>query len=86
MRLQLARWGNSLAIRLPVEYLRAAGLSEGDEIEAEAPPFGEIRLAPARPFDKAAFLARVGKLHARIPRQAESAGEVIRRMGDGDRY
>ena len=35
MRLQLAKWGNSLAVRLPVECTRAAGLREGDTVEAE---------------------------------------------------
>ena len=86
MRLQLARWGNSLAVRLPVEYLRAAGLKEGDEVEAEVTALGEIRLAPARAFDKAAFLRRLRKLHARLPTQLESAGDLVRRMRDGDRY
>jgi antitoxin MazE len=86
MRLQLARWGNSLAIRLPVEYLRAAGLSEGDEVEAEVTPLGEIRIAPARTFDKAAFLVRLKKLHARLPLEREGAGDVVRRMRDEDRY
>jgi antitoxin MazE len=86
MRLQLARWGNSLAIRLPAEYLRKAGLSEGDEIEAEITPLGEIRLAPTRAFDKAAFLARLRQLHARIPRQAERAADLVRHMRDGDRF
>ena len=86
MRLQLARWGNSLAVRLPVDYLRAAGLKEGDELEAEVTGLGEIRLTPARAFDKAEFLERLGRLHARLPLQSEGAGELIRRMRDGDRY
>jgi antitoxin component of MazEF toxin-antitoxin module len=30
--LGLARWGHSLAIRLPVEHLRAAGPSAGDAL------------------------------------------------------
>lgn len=86
MRLQLARWGNSLAIRLPVEYLRSAGLKEGDEVDAEVTPLGEIRLAPARPFDRTAFLRRLEQLHARLPMQQEGAGELVRRMRDEGRY
>ena len=86
MRLQLSRWGNSLAVRLPVDYLRAAGLKEGDEVEAEVTPLGEIRLVPAQLFDKTAFLERLDRLHARLPLQAEGAGELIRRMRDQDRY
>jgi antitoxin MazE len=82
MRPQLARWGNSLAVRLPVDYLPAAGLKEGDELEAEVTGLGEIRLTPAQAFDKAAFLERL----ERLPLQTESAGELIRRMRDDDRY
>ena len=86
MRLQIAKWGNSLAVRLPVECIRAAGLKEGDEVVAEITPGGEIRLMPSRVFDKAAFLARLSKLHAKLPVQSESAGEFTRRMRDEDRY
>jgi antitoxin MazE len=86
MRLQVAKWGNSLAVRLPVECIRAAGLKEGDEVEAEVTARGEIRLVPARTFDKAAFLERLRALHARMPEQAESAGEFVRRMRDEERY
>lgn len=86
MRLRLAKWGNSLAVRLPVDYLRAAGLKEGDEVEAEVTASGEIRLMPTQAFDKAAFLERLGRLHARLPLQSEDAGDLIRRMRDGDRY
>lgn len=67
MKLQLAKWGNSLAVRLPAECLRAAGLKEGDSVEAEIGRAGEITLAPVRNFDKAAFLKRVRKLRAGMP-------------------
>lgn len=67
MKLQLAKWGNSLAVRLPVECTRAAGLREGDTVEAEVTPVGEIKLTPTPAFDKAAFLQRLGKLHAKMP-------------------
>jgi antitoxin MazE len=67
VRLQLARWGNSVAVRLPVEYLRAAGLKEGDEVEAEVTPMGEIKLTPAKAFDKATFLERLDELRAGMP-------------------
>lgn len=86
MRLQVAKWGNSLAVRLPVECVRAAGLKEGDEVEAEVTAIGEIRLSPSKPFDKAAFLARLKKLHTRIPAQAEDAGTFLRRIRNEDRY
>jgi antitoxin MazE len=50
-----------------VECTRAAGLCEGDTVEAEVPPSGEIKLTPTRPFDKAAFIKRRRKLRASMP-------------------
>lgn len=82
MKLQLAKWGNSLAIRLPVECTRAAGLREGDTVEAEVSPVGDIRLTPTLPFDKGAFLARLGKLHARMP----VTTTTVEKMWREDRY
>ena len=32
--MQVSKWGNSLAVRIPAEYLRHVGLSEGDQVEA----------------------------------------------------
>lgn len=82
MKLQLAKWGNSLAVRLPVECTRAAGLREGDTVEAEVTPVGEIKLTPAPAFDKAAFLERLRRLHARMPMTTTTV-EMMRR---DDRY
>ena len=82
MRLQLARWGNSLAVRLPMECVRAAGLREGDSIEAEVTPIGEIKLTPAQTFDKTAFLKRLRKLRAGMPMTITT----VEMMRQGDRY
>ena len=82
MRLQLAKWGNSLAVRLPVECTRAAGLKEGDTVEAEVTPLGEIKLTLGKAFDKAAFLNRLGKLHAKMPMTAAT----VEMMRHEDRY
>ncbi|MDP1682475.1 MAG: AbrB/MazE/SpoVT family DNA-binding domain-containing protein [Burkholderiales bacterium] len=78
MKLQIAKWGNSLAVRLPVECVRAAGLREGDSVEAEITASGEITLTPTTPFDKAAFLERVRKLRASMP-MTEPVVEQMRR-------
>jgi len=34
--MQVSRWGNSLAVRLPAAVVDALGLEEGDEIELRA--------------------------------------------------
>lgn len=67
MKLRIARWGNSLAVRLPVACTRAAGLVEGDAVEAKVGPAGAITLVPARRFDKQSFAARARKRLARTP-------------------
>lgn len=67
MKLQVAKWGNSLAVRLPTECIRAAGLKEGDSVEAAIGQAGEITLTPAQAFNKAAFLKKIRKLRARMP-------------------
>lgn len=64
MKLQIAKWGNSLAVRLPAEYALAASLREGDSVDAEITPAGKITLALANSFDKTAFLARTRKRRA----------------------
>lgn len=67
MRLQISKWGNSLAVRLPIECTRATGLKEGDSVEASITATGVITLAPEKSFDKGAFLTRLTKLHASMP-------------------
>ena len=82
MKLQIAKWGNSLAVRLPVECTRAAGLKEGDSVEASITPAGEITLAPEKTFDKAAFLTRIGKLQAAM----SMTEPVVEKMRQETRY
>ena len=82
MRLQIAKWGNSLAVRLPIECTRAAGLQEGDSVEASITQAGEITLAPDKVFKKAAFLTRLAKLHAAMP----MTEPVVERMRQEARY
>lgn len=78
VRLRVVKWGNSLAVRLPNECVRKAGLREGDSVEAEVAPSGEITLVPSRLFDKATFLARTRKLRAGMP-ETEAVVEKMRR-------
>jgi antitoxin MazE len=82
MRLQLAKWGNSLAVRLPAECVRATGLKSGDSIEAEITPAGTIVLTPSRPFNKAAFLERIRKVRQSMP----MTEPVVERMRRTTRY
>jgi antitoxin MazE len=63
--MQVSKWGNSLAVRLPASVVEALGLREGDEIEigvADGPRF-EVRRKP----DPEAILARLRGLRGRLP-------------------
>lgn len=65
MNMQVARWGNSLAVRLPAAVVEALDLKEGDDIE--------IQVAGTRLFEigkkagKQELLARLRKFRGRLP-------------------
>lgn len=61
----VAKWGNSLAVRLPAAVVEALGLREGDDIEidvADARHFGIAR-KPGRD----ALLKRLRAFRGRLP-------------------
>ena len=63
--MQVAKWGNSLAVRLPAAVVDALTLQEGDEIE--------IHVVGARTFEVKKrpkgreLLARLRKFRGRLP-------------------
>jgi antitoxin MazE len=64
-RMQVAKWGNSLAVRLPAAVVEALELKPGDEIEihvADARQFGIAR-KPAREE----LLKRLRAFRGRLP-------------------
>lgn len=48
MQTQIAKWGNSLAVRLPREIVQAAALAEGSSIDLVVED-GVVVLRPTRP-------------------------------------
>jgi antitoxin MazE len=82
MKLLVAKWGNSLAVRLPVEYTRVVGVKEGDTVDADISGAGQITLTPELIFDKNAFLIRARKLRSSMPMTSPSV-EALR---DEERY
>ena len=46
--MQVSKWGNSLAIRLPLAIARQASLAEGDSVTLSLARGGGIVLRPAR--------------------------------------
>ncbi len=43
--MQVSRWGNSLAIRIPAAVAKALNLKEGDEVEISASDDGHFKMA-----------------------------------------
>ena len=63
--MQVSKWGNSLAVRLPATVVEALALKEGDEIEihVEGARAFEVRRRPAA----RELLARLRKFRGRLP-------------------
>jgi antitoxin MazE len=63
--MQVAKWGNSLAVRLPATVVEALDLKEGDQIEIRISGDREFEVTRDRSKDKA--LARLRRLRRPLP-------------------
>ncbi|MBL8226796.1 MAG: AbrB/MazE/SpoVT family DNA-binding domain-containing protein [Chromatiales bacterium] len=63
--MQVSRWGNSLAVRLPAAVVEALGLKEGEEIEVHV--VGARSFEVARKPSNRELLARLRKYRGRLP-------------------
>jgi antitoxin MazE len=62
---QVSKWGNSLAVRLPAAVVEALGLKEGDDIEIQ---IADSRLlGVARRPGRDEFLKRLRAFRGRLP-------------------
>jgi antitoxin MazE len=76
--MQVSKWGNSLAVRLPAAVVKALGLKEGDDIEiyVEGARAFSVRKQPER----RELLARLRKYRGRV-----AEGFVFDRLGAHER-
>ena len=63
--MQVAKWGNSLAVRLPAAVVEVLELKEGDDIEIHA--LGSKTIEIGKKPDRRALLARLRKYRGRLP-------------------
>jgi antitoxin MazE len=63
--MQVAKWGNSLAIRLPATVVEALGLRAGDEIEIHVA--GARTFGIARKPERGELLKRLRAFRGRLP-------------------
>ncbi|GAA4338726.1 hypothetical protein GCM10023144_36120 [Pigmentiphaga soli] len=79
MDLLIAKWGNSLALRIPADYVRSTGLKEGDRVEASMTIDGGIAIRPAR-WNRKAFSRELEQAREAMP-MGESVIDELRRGG-----
>jgi antitoxin MazE len=81
MDLQVAKWGNSLALRIPAEIVRRLGLREGATVEARLTVDGSLSIRPAHWNRKAFAVELTAARHSMT--MSESVMEQLRH---GARY
>jgi antitoxin MazE len=76
---QIARWGNSLAVRIPKHLADEAGLREGDDLVLEVEAQGSLAVKLAeRPASLADLVSRITpqNLHREVPWGASVGAEL----------
>ena len=63
--MRIAKWGNSLAVRIPKDVVEALGLKEGDEVELKAGSAGVLQLSRDERRERA--LERIRELARPLP-------------------
>jgi antitoxin MazE len=81
MNMQVSKWGNSLAIRLPAAVVEALGLREGDDVilHAAGRRILEIEKAPGAKE----LLARLKKFRGRLPKDFKFDRNMARSSTNG---
>ena len=81
MDLQVAKWGNSLALRIPSEIVRRLGLHEGATVEAQITVDGSLSIRPAQ-WDRKAFALELNEARSTM----RMSGSVMEDLRSGARY
>lgn len=63
--MQVAKWGNGLAVRLPASVVEALELKAGDQIDIQVA--GDRAFEVSRASSRADLLARLQKYRGRLP-------------------
>ena len=76
MELQVAKWGNSLALRIPSEVVRRLGLHEGATVDAQLTVDGTLSIRPAQ-WNRKAFAGELAEVRSAMP-MSESVMQELR--------
>lgn len=80
--MQVGKWGNSLAVRLPAAVVEVLGLKEGDEIQIEIA--GERTLRVERDRTREAALEMLRALAWKLPPDFKFSREEANERGGSD--
>ncbi|MEY8827672.1 AbrB/MazE/SpoVT family DNA-binding domain-containing protein [Sedimentitalea sp. XS_ASV28] len=72
--MQVAKWGNSLAVRLPVELVRELGLKEGDQIDLVK---GDGAVVVRREPRADEILQRLRRFRGKLPGDARLSRDAV---------
>jgi antitoxin MazE len=75
MDLQIAKWGNSLALRIPSSVVRELGLRNGDTVHAQVLADGALAIRPIG-WSRASFAAELAHARAMLPMGASVVDEM----------
>jgi antitoxin MazE len=81
MDLQVAKWGNSLALRIPSDIVRQLGLREGAIVDAQLTVDGTLSIRPAS-WDRKAFALELTEARDAMP----MSDSVIDELRSSARY
>jgi antitoxin MazE len=65
--MRVAKWGNSLAVRLPAVVVETLGLKEGDEVDFNADPDKTYSLEVIRALTQADAIRKLRSLRGMVP-------------------
>jgi antitoxin MazE len=77
--MQIAKWGNSLAVRIPADVARALGLKEGDDLDVRAK--GERTLELSRRMTREELVAHMASFKLQLP--ADGSWKMTREEMNG---
>ena len=80
MHLQISKWDNSLALRIPSSVVRELGLQNGDTVRARVTADGALAIREAAwsraAWSRAAFAAELERARAMLPMGASVVDEM----------
>jgi len=76
VNLQIAKWGNSLAVRIPAAYVRQAGLKQGDQLLAQLGTDGALHLSAPSRWNRKAFAQELARDTQDMPLASPVMGQL----------